>query len=329
MSRLSRRITCLAAGVAVALVSVTATASAQASDDAGLWPADYTATGQDCGSFGPPDGNGFCSINDNGSVELGVKFTPSNNMSVLGVRAYRTDSGPVTGSLWDANGNRLAGPANFAGTATHDWQEATFNAPVTIEAGKTYIASYYAPNADYAFEWDRFTNGSYIAGPITAKQSVAGDGNGVFCYDNQVCEVGFPAGFPADTFRDTNYWVSPLWPSYDYTGFYQPVDNKVWNGAKAGSAIPVKFSLGGDQGLAVLNPGFPKVTEVTCPGSSSAVDAIEQTVTASASSLSYDASADQYVYNWKTSKGYAGKCYQFDLGLNDGSSHTFTVQFTK
>jgi Domain of unknown function (DUF4082) len=326
MSRLSRRITCLAAGVAVALVSVTATASAQASDSAGLWPADYQATGasERCSGNGP-DTNGFCFIADNGSVELGVKFTPSSNMSVLGVRAYRTDSGPVTGSLWAANGNRLAGPANFAGTDTHGWQEATFDAPVTIEAGETYIASYYAPNADYAFEWNYFTNSSHTAGPITALASVPGNpageasGNGVFTYGS--------SSFPTTSYKDSNYWVSPLWPSYDYNGFYQPVDNKVWNGAKAGSAIPVKFSLGGDQGLAVLNPGFPKVTEVTCPGSSTAVDAIEQTVAASGSSLKYDASTDQYVYNWKTSKGYAGKCYQFDLGLNDGSSHTFTVQF--
>lgn len=39
---------------------------------------------------------------------------------------------------------------------------------------------------------------------------------------------------------------------YKYSGFFQPIDNKdasgnyVLNKAKAGSTIPVKFSLGGD-----------------------------------------------------------------------------------
>ena len=47
------------------------------------------------------------------------------------------------------------------------------------------------------------------------------------------------------------------------------------------------------------------------------------------SSLSYDASADQYVYTWKTSKSWAGKCYRFELGLDDDTSHTFDVQFKR
>ena len=402
---------CLAAGVIVALMSVTATASAQASVGAGLWPDDYQATGQDCGGFGPADANGFCFIDDGGSVELGVKFTVARTLNLVGVRAYRTDSGPVTGSLWDAAGNRLAGPASFTGTATHSWQDATFSSPVTLTPGQTYIASYFAPNADYAFEWDRFTSSSYTVGPITAQQSVVGDGNGVFTY-------GGTSAFPTSTFRDTNYWVTPLvvenqppvadagpdqtvdseqagvsldgsgssdpdgdpltysWTqtagptvalsgagtatpsfdapvgpatlefeltvddgelddadtvvvrvSYDFTGFYQPVDNGEWNGAKAGRAIPVKFSLGGDQGLEIINDGFPKATPIQCPNSSTPVDPIEETVTAGGSSLSYDASADQYVYSWKTKKSWADKCYRFELGLNDGTSHTFDVQF--
>ena len=36
------------------------------------------------------------------------------------------------------------------------------------------------------------------------------------------------------------------------------------NTAKAGSAIPVKFSLGGDKGLAILTDGYPKATKIAC-----------------------------------------------------------------
>ena len=57
---------------------------------------------------------------------------------------------------------------------------------------------------------------------------------------------------------------------YDFDGFYSPVNNKdaqgnyVLNKAKAGSAIPVKFSLGGDYGLDVFETGFPKSQVIAC-----------------------------------------------------------------
>src|SRR5439155_10377852 len=45
---------------------------------------------------------------------------------------------------------------------------------------------------------------------------------------------------------------------FNFTGFFQPVDNPpVYNRVKAGSGIPVKFSLGGDQGLDIFATDFP------------------------------------------------------------------------
>ena len=67
--------------------------------------------------------------------------------------------------------------------------------------------------------------------------------------------------FTADT-RTGTLVVSP------FTGFLQPVDNPpTVNTVKAGSAVPIKFSLGGNRGLAILAPGSPVVTAVTlCVG---------------------------------------------------------------
>lgn len=308
-----------AATAALAFLAVPAAAGATGgSAGAGLWPGTYQASQTDCGSFSR-DANNFCYIDDSGSVELGVKFTSSKAVNVTGVRIYRVDPGPVTGSLWAADGTLLAGPAGFDGTATHGWQDVTFSAPVPIAPGQTYVASYFAPNAQYAFQYDFFTGSSYTVGPITALESVGGDGNGVYCYAGGSC-------FPTDTFRDTNYWVTPLW-AYAFTGFYQPVANAGWNGAKAGSAIPVKFSLGGDQGLDVLKGGYPTATQIACPGSSTVVESMPETAALSTSGLTYDPVAGQYVYVWKTSKAWAGQCYRFELGLNDDTSHTFDVQF--
>lgn len=113
---------------------------------------------------------------------------------------------------------------------------------------------------------------------------------------------------------------------YDFSGFFQPVDMDKMNVAKAGSAIPIKFSLHGYQGMDIIAAGFPKFA---VKAEAQSGDAIEQTVTAGSSSLSYDPVADQYVYVWKTDKAWAGKSGTFALKLNDGTTHTADFSFRK
>ena len=320
---MSKRPLRLAAALASLVMLALPTAAANASPiGAGLWSTTAAGgTGSDnCGMF-TSDSNGFCIVPSGAgepSVELGVKFTSSKAVNIVGVRVYRVDGGAVTGALWGADGTRQAGPASFSGSSTNIWQDAPFSAPVAITPGQTYVASYQAPTPSYAFEHDFFTNSAYTVGPITALDSQTSGGNGVFDYCSPDC-------FPSRTFEDSNYWVTPLW-AYNFTGFYQPVDNKpTWNIANAGSGVPVKFSLGGNQGLDVLKSGYPKATPVACPNSTVPLDAIEATTTSN-SGLTYDASADQYTYVWKTSKSWAGKCYEFELGLNDDTSHVFEME---
>jgi hypothetical protein len=86
--------------------------------------------------------------------------------------------------------------------------------------------------------------------------------------------------------------------------------------------VPVKFSLGGYQGLNIFATGYPASQTIVC-NTSAGLDAIEQTVTAGSSSLSYDATSDQYTYVWKTDKSWAaGTCRQLTVQLNDGTSQT-------
>ena len=70
------------------------------------------------------------------------------------------------------------------------------------------------------------------------------------------------------------------------------------------------------------------MTSFEC-ATSAPTDAIESTPTAGASSSEHDPTTDQYTYVWKTSKAWAGSCYRFELGLDDGSSHTFDISFLK
>src|SRR5262249_21023317 len=114
---------------------------------------------------------------------------------------------------------------------------------------------------------------------------------------------------------------------YAFSGFLAPVDNPpVLNVAKAGSAIPVQFSLAGYQGLAIF-PSAPSSQAIICDALA-LQDPVTVTVTAGNSSLTYDASTDTYTYVWKTDKSWSG-CRQLTLALSDGTSHTALFKFTK
>jgi hypothetical protein len=115
--------------------------------------------------------------------------------------------------------------------------------------------------------------------------------------------------------------------AFNFTGFFSPVDNPpVLNSAKAGSAIPVKFSLGGNQGLNIFAQDYPRSTQIPCD-STAPIDGVEQTVTAGSSSLTYDATADQYTYVWKTDKAWTKTCRQLAIQLTDGSVHRANFSF--
>jgi hypothetical protein len=142
-----------------------------------------------------------------------------------------------------------------------------------------------------------------------------------------------------DATSDTTLKLVGTW-LYDFSGFFSPVDNPdvATNKAKAGSSIPVKFSLGGDQGLDIFATGtnpttnetftYPTSTAMTCD-STDELDAIEETVTAGGSSLQYDAALDQYTYVWKTNKAWAGTCRQLVVKLADDTYYRAYFQFVK
>jgi hypothetical protein len=116
---------------------------------------------------------------------------------------------------------------------------------------------------------------------------------------------------------------------YDWGGFLSPIDTgDVVNSVKVGSSVPVKFSLAGDQGLGVLAADSPTIEFGACSPSAS-VDAIEQTATAGASGLTYDAETDAYTFVWKTEKSWAGKCGTLTVRLTDGTTHTAQFSFRK
>jgi hypothetical protein len=115
-------------------------------------------------------------------------------------------------------------------------------------------------------------------------------------------------------------------PSWEFDGFYQPVDNApIVNIVKAGSTVPVKFSLGGDHGLDIFAAGSPASASHACEGQVG--DALEETARPGSSTLTYDPGTGRYHYNWKTDKAWAGTCRRLVLQFVDGTQATAEFRF--
>ena len=185
-----------------------------------------------------------------------------------------------------------------------------------------------AAGASQAFTVEAFDRFDYTRGDVTADTQFAispsGSCNGASCT---------PAAAGPHTVTTTYQGKTAVasltvtGTGYSFTGFFSPVDNfPVVNAAKAGSSVPIKFSLLGNQGLDIMSPGYPLSQQLACM-TGAVEDQIEQLATAGASGLHYDAQTDTYTYVWKSDKAWGGKCRQLVVKLKDGSTHTALFKF--
>ncbi|MBC7977665.1 MAG: DUF4082 domain-containing protein, partial [Myxococcales bacterium] len=138
---------------------------------------------------------------DPNAVELGVKFTTSIDGFITGVRFYKAtgNTGTHVGNLWSASGALLA-RATFSAETASGWQQVNFASPVPVNANTVYVASYYAPNGNYAADLNFFATSGVSNGPVNLLSNGAAGGNGVYNYSSTTT-------FPSSTFNATNYWV--------------------------------------------------------------------------------------------------------------------------
>jgi Tol biopolymer transport system component len=167
----------------------------------------------------------------------------------------------------------------------------------------------------------RITN---TAGVDETLNDISSIGGGTF---RAVWASNAVGAFDRDVYGAT-FTIPPVEPpTFTFGGFVAPVDPLfTLNSMKAGGAVPVKFSLGGDQGLDIFAAGYPKSEAITCD-STAPVDGIEQTVTSGGSSLTYDQLTDTYSYVWKTDKAWVGTCRQLVLTFADNSTARANFKF--
>jgi len=117
---------------------------------------------------------------------------------------------------------------------------------------------------------------------------------------------------------------------YPFTGFKAPVANpsevNPVNPLKAGQAVPIKFSLGGDRGLRILTPPAPTSRPIDCT-SGLADDPLLPAFPAGNSGLQYDAASDTYTWVWKTDAAWKDTCRTLTVALDDDTTHEALFAF--
>jgi hypothetical protein len=109
-----------------------------------------------------------------------------------------------------------------------------------------------------------------------------------------------------------------------FSGFYMPVKNLPYlNTAQAGTAISIKFAVGGYQGTQVLQANSPTSIPVSCP-TTAPQNALQPVISTTSGLKSLGSS---YTYNWRTSASWTGSCRMFVLTLADGSTHQALFRF--
>lgn len=109
--------------------------------------------------------------------------------------------------------------------------------------------------------------------------------------------------------------------------FFGPVATfPTFNTANAGQSIALIFSLGGNQGLNIFAPGYPRWQVIPC-GSTAAVNGTNPA--SSNGGLSYDPLQDRYTYPWKTEKNWAGSCRQVVVRYSNGVTYRANFNFTR
>jgi hypothetical protein len=130
---------------------------------------------------------------------------------------------------------------------------------------------------------------------------------------------------------DFTYVNGTLTILYNFTGFFQPVDNlPTLNSANSGQAIPLKWRITDANGNPVTNLAnvTVKVTSLAC-SLGTTPDLPQES--APGNSGWQDQGNGNYQFNWKTPKEYAKSCktVKLDLGEGPGMERTALFQFPK
>lgn len=119
--------------------------------------------------------------------------------------------------------------------------------------------------------------------------------------------------------------TAPSVAPYPWGGFLAPTQTlPTLTNASAGFTANVRFSLGGNLGLAILRSGSPLMRPVHC---TTLAPLAALTSTTAVAPLTYVTSTASYSYFWRTDRTWSGSCREFVLRFVDGSQQRAVYRF--
>ncbi len=112
--------------------------------------------------------------------------------------------------------------------------------------------------------------------------------------------------------------------SYSWSGVLQPVNADGDSVFRLGSTVPVKFRLTGESAGIADATARLYVAKISDDVAGDEVEAGSSAAATTGNLFRYDATGDQYVFNWST-KGLDRGTYQLRIGLGDGTTNIVRV----
>ena len=130
------------------------------------------------------------------------------------------------------------------------------------------------------------------------------------------------SGDAAYTATQSQITITAQWP---FTGFVGLAAEPAVNVVRAGSSVPLAFSLGGNRGLNILAAGSPTVAPYVCGGTPPAPGSGIALPLAKNGALAYSTKSGQYTITYKPEKREQS-CRLVSIRLADGTIRTVRFQ---
>ena len=254
-------------------------------------------------------------------VRLVIDYGGDGSIDVDTTKAV-TQNGVDT---FDLGGSGLLHLGDAVSVAGGDWWKSGVLVPISLDSASSDTDRVTGTaTVGTLIHVDISTPPGEPGGPPVASKVVEVDSNGYWVADfggqyDMVSEQQVSASiFDADgDVTEALGWARiDAWPK---SGFENPVWNPpAMNQQKAGSVVPLKFSLDGDRGIDIFMEGYPASSAIPCNTPVEAFEG-EPISTVGRSVATYDLTRDLYEIRWRTQKSWRGTCRQLVVHFVDGT----------